>query len=146
MVNYKTRFMYNFDLNRVVEIDSKASGIHKWKRGDFLNILSQKNVLGLVVFNSRNKILGFCIYHLKEPDCFNVLHMAVDIKYQKLKVGTSLVDRMKSKLNSKRTYIQYVITENNLDGQLFLKAMKFKSKLLRSSGYEDSIKFVYEKE
>ena len=146
MANFKTRFMYNFDLDRVVEIDFKASGVYKWKREDFLTTLSEKNVLGIVASNLRNKVLGFCIYDLKTSDGFNILHMAVDNKHQRQKVATSLIAKMKSKLSDKRTQIEYIIEESNLSGQLFLKAMKFKSKLLRSSTSEDLIKFTYQKE
>lgn len=141
MTNVKTRFMYNSDLERVVEIDT-ASGHYQWGRLGIVQSLCEKNVLGIVASNSRNKILGFCVYDLKSSDSLNMLHIAVDAKYQRKKIGAQLIDKMKSKLNCKRNCVEFMIPENNMDMQLFLKAMKFKSKLVRGSD-EDLIQFTY---
>src|SRR5271156_395092 len=96
-----TRFLYTQDHNRILEIND---GFYNAK--ELLKLLKERWCVGLVATDTKN-ILGFCIYGLQNPDCFNILHLIIDKKHYRNGVASKIINKMKSKLNQKRNYIQY---------------------------------------
>ena len=140
--NYKTRVLYNYDFDRVVEIDCNNSGKYAWTPDELFTTLKSVHGMGIVAIDETQYPLGFCIYSLKNVEYFEILHIAVDKKREG--VGTKLINKIKRKINEQRNHITFDVPETNLETQLFLKAMGFKAKLVRNS-MEDIIRFNYEK-
>lgn len=140
----QTRFMANHDFDRVIEIDHTSGGNYSWEPDDLYNEWKSRNGVGIVAVDSDDFTLGFCVYNLNDKECYEIKHMVVDKAFQRSGIGTSLINRMKDKLNNNRYILSYNVPEENLNFQLFLKQMGFKADLIRySSG--DIFRFKYEK-
>lgn len=142
-LDIKTRFMTNADFDRVIEIDLHG-GEYSWEPGDLYEEWKKQNGVGIVAIDMDDFPMGFCVYSLEEKECYEVKHMAVDRNFRRLGIGTSLINRMKDKLNDRRYILSYSVPEENLGFQLFLKKMDFKAKLIRH-GSVDFLRFQYEK-
>lgn len=136
--------MANHDFDRVIEIDYTSGGNYSWEPGDLHNEWKRRNGVGIVAVDSNDYTLGFCIYNLDDRECYEVRHMVVDKAFQRSGIGTSLINRMKDKLNKNRYILSYNVPEENLNFQLFLRQMGFKAELIRH-GSGDIFRFKYEK-
>jgi ribosomal protein S18 acetylase RimI-like enzyme len=139
MYEIKTRYITRDDMDRIHEIDHES-------KDDIAHILKGQEIInGMVAVNDTDDVIGFCIYSLENPETFNILHLAVDERFYRQGIGLKLIDRMKSKLNDKRNILEYNVPESYLAMHLFLKAMKFKAKVIRNQE-EDIFKFTYEEQ
>jgi len=144
-IEISTRFMYNKDFNRVTEIDGNSGGNYTWDTDELYDEWKGYKGVGIVAVDNHDTILGFCIYNLNNKDCFEIKHLVIDKKFRRSGIGTSIINRMKSKLNNCRYVLGCNVHEENLSFQLFLKKMSFKANLIKhSSG--DEFRFQYEKE
>ena len=142
-LDIKTRFMANKDFDRVIEIDLH-SGEYAWEPGDLYQEWKSRYGVGIVAVDTEDYPLGFCVYNLDDKECYEIKHMAVHGEFRRLGIGTSMINRMKDKLNDRRYILSYNIPEENLAFQLFLKKMGFKATLIRNS-FGDVYRFQYEK-
>ena len=144
-IEVATRFMYNKDFNRVMEINKISGDEYSWNSKELLDEWKDYNGVGIVAVDNHDVVLGFCIYNLNNKDCFEIKHLVTDKEFRRSGIGTSIINRMKGKLNDRRYLLGCNVPEENLSFQLFLKKMEFKASLIRhSSG--DEFRFEYEKE
>jgi len=69
----------------------------------------------------------------------NILSVAVDPKFQRNQIGTSIVEKLKDKLIiQKRIALNCVVAESNLRAQLFFKKNKFSCIGIARKPYENS--------
>lgn len=125
------RFMTNKDFDRIIEIDLQ-SGEYSWEPGDLYQEWKSQNGVGIVAVDYDDLPLGFCVYSLDDKQHYEIKHMAVDYNLRRMGIGTSLINRMKDKLNDRRYILSYNVPEENLGSQLFLKKMGFKAKIVRN--------------
>jgi ribosomal protein S18 acetylase RimI-like enzyme len=140
-----TRFMFNQDFDRVIEIDYSSGDEYSWQSDDLFHEWKSQNGVGIVAVDMDDLPLGFCVYSLDDKECYEIKHMVVDKCFRRSGIGTSLINRMKDKLNNRRYILSYSIPEDNLGFQLFLKKMGFKAKIVKN-GTCDVYRFQYEKE
>lgn len=139
-----TRFMVNRDFDRVIEIDYTSGGEYSWGPDDMFSEWKGPNGVGMVAVDEDDFPLGFCLYNLDDKAFYEIKHLVVDKSFQRSGVATSLINRMKGKLNESRYALGCDVYEENLACQLFMKQMGFKSKLVRK--YDgDIIRFEYAK-
>jgi ribosomal protein S18 acetylase RimI-like enzyme len=131
------RFIYGRDFDRIVEIaannneDVDADRLYfDWQEGS-----------GMLAEDESAYPIGVCIYHLEEDYIF-LKHIFVDNNFQRAKVGTTLINRIKQKLSERRPAICIEIEESNLAGQLFFKSLGFTGKIAR----KDFLEFRYQKD
>lgn len=140
-----TRFMTNIDFDRVVEIDYSSGGAYSLGPDDLFKEWKGEgiNSVGMVALDRDDFILGFCLYNLDDREFYEIKHLVVDKAFQRLGVATSIINRMKGKLNNHRNALGCNVCEDNLACQFLLRKMGFKSKLIRR--YDgDIIRFEYE--
>ena len=137
-----TRFILNRDFDRIIDIDCTSSGPYGWDAEDLFQ--EWKNGVGIVAVNSDDFPLGFCIYNLEGKQFFEIKHFSVDKSFQRSGIGTSLINKMKSKLHDRRGILSCNVPEENLSFQLFMKRMGFKATLIRHN-FGDLLRFQYEK-
>jgi ribosomal protein S18 acetylase RimI-like enzyme len=141
-IEISTRFISNKDFDRIIEIDYTSSGQYGWKPDDLFQ--EWKKGVGIVAVDLDDFPLGFCIYGLEEKPFFEIKHLVADRSFQRSGIATTLINRMKNKLNDFRNILSCSVPEENLNFQLFMRKMEFKAKLIRrSSG--DVFRFEYEK-
>jgi ribosomal-protein-alanine N-acetyltransferase len=127
--------MVRRDYSDVLAIDS-ASFSHAMAESVLMNILRQKNSIGIVA-ESSEKILGFAIYDLKE-DSIDIVRFAVHPEHRRQGIGTALLDKLISKLHpSRRCFLRQTVSEDNLNGQLFLKARGLKVESISRNEFID---------
>lgn len=143
-LDVSTRFMYKKDFNRVVEINKSSGNEYALKSKDLLKEWKGYNGVGVVAVNNADLVLGFCIYNLNDKDCFEIKHLLIDKEFRRSGIGSSIINRMKSKLNESRYLLGCNVHEENLSLQLFLKKMDFRASLIRHS-FGDELRFQYEK-
>lgn len=141
-LNTHVRWMIRRDMPEVLDIEYSNS--RGWTENDFLTYLRQKNCIGMVIENkNNNEILGYMVYELNKYS-LGILNFSVHPKYRNKKIGKTLIEKLKNKLNShKRTLLTTTIRETNLDFQLFLKQMGFMATHVERRFFEDTNEDAY---
>src|SRR6185295_10698087 len=98
----QTRFIVNSDFDRVIEIDYTSGGEYGWNPDDLFHEWKKQNGVGMVAVDSDDFPLGFCIYSLEDKERFEMKHLVVEKPFQRSGVATSIISRMKNKLNNRR--------------------------------------------
>ena len=130
------RWLIRRDMDAVLEIES-ASFEFPWTEDEFINCLRQRDCIGMVA-EYAEQVVGFMVYEL-QPTSIHVLSFAVHPEFRRKSVGTTLVQKLISKLAyQRRNRIQLEVRETNLAAQLFLKHLGFRATGVLRSFYEDS--------
>lgn len=140
------RWMVRRDMPDVLDIES-ASYDFPMCEEEVLEALRRRNCIGMVA-EREDRILGFMIYELRR-ECIRIIDLAVHTESRRLRVGEQMVNKLKTKLTpERRTRLELVARETNIDGLLFLKNQGFRAtKVLRGEfddGREDGYEIVYD--
>lgn len=129
------------DMGDVLRIES-ASFDDPWIEDDFLNVLRQRNCIGMVA-ELAGRVVGFMIYKLHKGN-LEILDFAVDPRYRRQGVGRQMVDRLKNKLSQQwRTELQMLVRERNLVAQLFFRSQEFLAVDVLPNEYDDTDEDAY---
>lgn len=144
-IEVHVRWMIRPDLPKVLDIENEVFR-DPWTEDEFINTLRQRNVIGMTAEHG-GRVLGYMIYELKRR-AINVLNMAVKERYQGCSIGQQMVEKLIGKLHcQRRNRITILVSEPNLDAQLFYKAMGFVAEAIVESPYNngnlDAYEFVY---
>lgn len=138
------RWMIRGDMPAVLAIE-QACFDDAWPEDEFLSRLRCRNVIGQVV-EFDDTICGFVIYELNQT-FLKILNIAVDPMMQGRGLGAEMVDKLTGKLNEKRSSVQVLVRERNLDAQLFFRSMGFLATSIDRQPFdncdEDGIWMVY---
>ena len=141
MMKSSIRWMIRRDMPEVLDIESKS---FKWPWGEreFLRCLRQRNCIGTVA-EYANEVVGFMIHELHKTR-LHVLNFAVDPRCLRRRIGTQMVDNLKSRLSEeRRSRILLEIRDGNLTAQLFFRAQGFKAVSIMRNFYEDTEEDAY---
>lgn len=117
------RWMIKDDYDAVCSIESFNSK-ERLTPNDLVSNLRPCNSVGLVLELDYN-IYGYVIYVLNETSIV-VTHLAIVKECRRKGFGTKIISKLKNKLStSRRTHIDMLVDEYNLNAQLFLKANGF---------------------
>lgn len=122
------RWSIRRDLPTMLRIEQASFPI-PWTEDDFLNVLRERNVVGMVAEegNGSEAVVGYMIYELL-PDSIFLTVLAVDPAHRRQGVGAMLLRKLASKLTGhKRTQIHVVVRESNLQAHLFFRAMGYRA-------------------
>ena len=145
----KIRWFATPDMTRIVEIENAV--FHSpWTLDDFLNVIRQRNCVGILAYTEDETIAGFAIYELY-GDCIHLIDFAVAPEFQRSGVGSALIANIKGKLQyGKKTKIVDQVRETNLKMQLFLRSHGFEAigveRCVFSDTGEDAFRFIYDLE
>lgn len=135
------RWLIRCDMVDVLRIES-ASFDNPWIEDDFLNVLRQRNCIGMVA-ELAGRVVGFMIYELHKGN-LEILDFAVDPRYRRQGVGRQMVDRLKAKLSQQgRTELRLLVRERNLVAQLFFRSQEFLAVDVLSNEYDDTDEDAY---
>lgn len=136
------RWMIRRDMPSVLAIE-QASFDFAWTEEDFIRCLRQRNVIGMVVEDEADKIVGFMVYELHKAK-LKILNMAVGREHRRQGVGSAIIAKLVSKLaHNRRTRLAVELRETNLDAQLFYRANGFKAWRVLRDFYEDAGEDAY---
>lgn len=135
------RWLIRCDMVDVLRIES-ASFDNPWIEDDFLNVLRQRNCIGMVA-ELAGRVVGFMIYELHKGNQ-EILDFAVDPRYRRQGVGRQMVDRLKAKLSQQgRTELRLLVRERNLVAQLFFRSQGFLAVEVLSNEYDETDEDAY---
>lgn len=132
----KLRWMIRGDLPNVVAIEHDCFG-NGWSEKEFLAELRQRNVIGMVVEDDDERIVGYIVYAF-EADCFRVKNFAVAHDARRIGVGKLMLSRVQLKTTQKRRRIEILVRETNLRCLLFLRSIGFRATRINRSPYDDA--------
>lgn len=132
------RWMIRRDMPDILAIESAVFHWDAWTEEDFMVCLRQRNCIGMVA-EIDDRVVGYMIYELHR-DWLHLVNFAVDPKLHRQRIGTAMVDRLKSKLNHhQRHTIAMVVSENNLPMHLFLRANGFTATNVLRDYYDSGV-------
>lgn len=135
------RWLIRRDMREVMAIEH-GSFEFPWDERDFIECLRQRNCIGMVA-ELHGVIAGYMVYELCR-DRIKLLSIAVDPNLRRLGVGTSMMDKLKSKLSHiKRREIVFDVRETNLSAQLFFRAVECKAIGINPNLYRDTDEDAY---
>ena len=135
------RWMIRRDMPEVLHVEQQSFE-YAWTEEDFLRCLRQRNCIGMVA-EYGEKVVGFMVYELKTK-ALEFLNFAVHPRYRREGVGTTMVDKLKSKLSDhRRTKIRVTVRDSNLNAHLFFRECGFKAARVERGYYQDSGEDAY---
>ena len=141
-INTHVRWMIRRDMPEVVDIEWLSFKDY-WTEDDFLRVLRGRNTIGKVA-EVGETIIGFLVYEIKKNG-MDILNLAVHPNWRRKGIGSALVNDLKTKIR-RRPRMRIVLSDSNLDGHLFIKAMGFAAVEVLPGYFEngeDGYKFVY---
>ena len=142
MTDLLIRWLIRRDMPEVLDIEQQSFEF-AWSDEDFLCCLRQTNCIGMVA-EQHDRIVGFMIYELLKSQ-LHVLNFAVCPTERRHGIGGQMVARLVHKLEQQnRTEIRVEVREQNLDAQLFFRAMGFAATGVMRGHYEDTAEDAYQ--
>lgn len=124
------QWMVRSQLEDVVAIDAASYPI-PWSEKQFIACLRQRESQGRVVIDD-GRVLGYMIYRTmqrtpQQPARVWIDRLAISAGFRRRGLGTKLIDKAKDRLVGGRYgAIRMFVSELNLDGQLFCRAMRMR--------------------
>ncbi len=135
------RWMIRRDMSAVLEIEGHSFEF-PWSEDEFIRALRQRNCIGMVA-ELNEVVVGFMIYELHK-NRLHILNFAVHSDYRRNNVGSSMVEKLVSKLSyQRRSRILLEVRETNLPAQLFFKKVGFQAVSVLRDFYEDTTEDAY---
>ena len=129
------RWMIKRDLKEVIDIEAKNFK-DPWLLKDFEKQLQERSVIGMVA-EVDNKILGYMIYQLHKGK-LELLNISVDPLHQGEGIGTTMIEKLKNKLNpNRRNRIELIVGDMNLKTHTFLKNRIFFATSIKKNHFDD---------
>jgi ribosomal-protein-alanine N-acetyltransferase len=141
LTEFHVRWMISRDMPDVLETERRSFD-YPWTEEDFLRVLRQRNMIGMVAERGE-RVVGFMIYILEKKK-LHVSNFAVHPDWRRKGVGQAMVERLVSKLSShRRTRITLHTSEQNLGDQKFFRAMGFLALRVERGFYAESGEDAY---
>lgn len=136
-----TRWMLRGDVPKVTSM-LRASGEKDTEKS--LERALFRSSVACMVAESDGEIVGFMSYDVGKVSKIKVSSLVVEESSRRRGVGRTLVSELVGKLNEKRNKVELLVSEYNLQAQLFLRSVGFKVEAVRSLSEDQSeYKFVY---
>lgn len=136
------RWMIHKDIKDVLDIEHTANQ-DIWTEEELRDCLRQPDHIGLVA-EYEDAIIGFCVYRLA-PKSIKIFKLAVNPYYKRMGVGTAILNRIKKKMDiAKRKLLTTVVSERNIEGQLFLKACGLSCNKIEKGFFEKDDGYIFQ--
>lgn len=125
------RWIIKRDMQEVFDIENDSFEF-PWSEEDFTRVLRQRNAIGMVAGPTDEEgkieqVVGFMIYELHRTR-LHLLNFAVAKDFRRLGIGRQMFEKIQTKLSpQRRSRVLFEVREANLEGQLFLRTMKWKA-------------------
>lgn len=141
-IKVTARWLIRADMPAVLKIE-QASFEEPWSGEDFLRVLRQRSVIGMVAEIDGDKVVGYMLYELFR-DKFHLLNFAVAPDYRLRRIGAQMMAKLTTKLGArKRRRITIDLRESNLPAQKFFRRMGFLATRVARDYFEDTGEDAY---
>lgn len=145
MITPHIRWIIRRDMDEMLAIESACFQWDAWREEDFVKMLLQRDVIGVVAEHDE-AVVGYLVYRLSKKG-ITIENLAVDPALWKMGVGRALIEKQQRKLSAtRRTWLRSHVLDSNLNAQLFFKAMGFRATGISANHYDDgsdAYKMVY---
>lgn len=141
------RWQVREDMKTVLGIDA-MSFAEPWDEERYLSCIRQMKAIGMVAEiggTGHELVVGAYAYELRK-DSLSIERMCVDPRYRRRGIGQAMIDKLITKLSSRRrNQITAVVPERNIAALMFFKSQGFsESRLIRACfGEDDGIHMTY---
>lgn len=119
------RWMIRRDMPAVMAIEAESFD-PPWTEDDFIRLLRQRNVIGMIAEHG-DEIVGWMVYELHKSR-LHLNRLAVHSRHRRIGIGSKLIAKLTGKLSRERPdRIMIEVRETNIDGQFFLRDRGFKA-------------------
>lgn len=133
------------DIPAILDIENECFGaITAWTEKELIDTCKAKNVLSYVAEIDEGEQpriithpIGYIIIRANQRH-IEIINLAVHPMYRLMSVGKQLIQKIQYKLNKNRDYISLLVSETNIDAQLFFKRLGFKATDIIRNPYENS--------
>lgn len=133
MGNAVVRWITKSDMPSVLEIESHRK--YPWSLKVFEKFLGYKDCMGIVA-EKDGEIFAFAVY-MRLNSRFEILNLAVSPGKRRQRTATKIIEKFKSKLDSKLNEIWVMVRESNTAAQLFFKSAGFTAVSIRPAEFWD---------
>jgi len=128
------------DLGPMVAIE-KYSFAEPWARKDFSSCMRRLNIQCKVVIVD-DQVVGYVMYtsHLTHNE---IINFAIHWEFRRQGVGTQVIDYLVARLKG-TSLLSFVVSEYNLEAQLFLKECGFRCITVIKGHYPETDEDAYE--
>lgn len=124
------RHMIRRDSDEVLAIDAECYR-NPLDESQLVELLRQRNCIGMVAENDPSRILGYMIYSM-HAKAIGVERLGVAPHARRHGVGSSLIYKLQNKLTMRRrTSIEAIVSDHNLVAHKFLHRNGFRAEILR---------------
>lgn len=135
----ETRWLIRADLPEVLELE-RAKNAAPWTKENWLSCLKTRNHISLVAYTTTHEITGAILYRLDVAG-LEIVHLVASTN----QAADALIKRMKLKLGTRRTWLESVVPEADLNSQLFFQQHGFVAYEIERGrfGDEDGYRMLY---
>lgn len=137
MLMFEIRWTIRKDLPQIIAIENEAFE-DGWTEEDFKRALKSRNSVGMVAedIEKKGSVLGYIVYE-RHRNKYEIINLAVEKRLRGMGIGSGLVRRVISKLEPwKRSSVELVVGDENLEAHLFLKSIGFQASVAGSNTYK----------
>jgi [ribosomal protein S18]-alanine N-acetyltransferase len=138
------RWLIRHDMKQVLAIEEDCFSWDAWTKQDIEGLLCDRNTIGMVC-DIGGDVFGFMLYEMHKHSLV-LLNIAVHPDYWRCGVGTELINKLKAKLNRRKTIEAFVDEYNDL-AIPFFASQGFKAMgIARGEADQDLIRFAFTEE
>lgn len=140
------RWWIRRDMFDILKIEKDVFGANAQTEEEFLKLLRERNIIGMVVEDRSHEqcpIIGYMLYELHKKK-LHLLHMVVKPECQGKGVGKTMVKKLANKLSThRRTALTLEIRESWIKAIHFFKKMGFLAQDVIRNYYDDPNEDAY---
>lgn len=133
------RWLIRRDIPTILKIDERS--FDQMTAEDIITNLRQRTTIGMVI-EHEEEIVGWMMYE-HHKNHINIIKLEVlDVK-RGTGFGTLMIEKLKSKLNERKSCLTMMVDETNLIGQLFLRSNEFKAVSIEKDWAESGVDGIF---
>lgn len=133
------RWLIRRDIPTILKIEERS--FDGMTAEDITTNLRQRNMIGMVI-EHEEKIVGWMMYELHKNHLHIIKLEVLDVK-RGTGFGTLMIEKLKSKLNERRSCLTMMVDETNLIGQLFLRSNDFMAVSIEKDWVESGVDGIF---
>lgn len=135
---FSIRWMVRADMPQVMAIEN-TSFEFPWSEDDFLDVLRERNVIGMVAVDHDSQAVVCYMIHRLQRSRIEVLNLAVHLEYRRQGIASALLQKQIDSLSSdRRSQITAEVRETNWPAIYLMRSLGFIATEIRHGVYDET--------
>jgi ribosomal-protein-alanine N-acetyltransferase len=135
MSNVSVNLMIKRHMPSVLAIEG-LSFEYPWKEEDFIRTLRQRECIGMAALYG-DEFVGYMVYEIGKYR-IELLNMAVHPNFRRMFAGSTMIERLVTRLGLRRNRIEVCVRESNLTALNFFKSLGFMATGIVKGKYQET--------